>query len=98
VDVWLDLARRIERADAHEAQDVRGAAIIAPQRDLAIGTAPDLLTASLSDGVITGSGDPLSVSTSALSTRALITNALPVSVWHEVQWQQWTNIGSRLSR
>jgi hypothetical protein len=40
----------------------------------------------------------LSVSTSALATRALITNALPVSVWHEVQWQQWTKIGSRLSR
>jgi hypothetical protein len=52
----------------------------------------------LSDGVITGSGAPAKVSTRSLSISALITKALPVSVWQLVQWQQWTNIGAELSR
>src|SRR6185437_14372163 len=46
VDVGLDVPRRIQRADADEAQDVPGAAVIAPQRNLALRTAPDLLPAS----------------------------------------------------
>jgi hypothetical protein len=52
----------------------------------------------LSDGVITGCGEPFSVSTCSLSISAFIAKAVPVSVWHEVQWQQWTNIGARFKR
>jgi hypothetical protein len=28
----------------------------------------------------------------------LITNALPVSRWHQLQWQQWTIIGASRNR
>ena len=36
--------------------------------------------------------------TRPLSYMALMTKALPVSVWQLVQWQQWTNIGAAFSR
>lgn len=52
----------------------------------------------LSDGVSTGAGAPFSVSTRALSIKALSTKAEPVSVWQQLQWQQCTNIGASLSR
>jgi len=52
----------------------------------------------LSDGVGTASGAPVSSSTRLGSIKALIAKALPVSVWQQVQWQQWTNIGGDVSR
>src|SRR3546814_9840743 len=47
----------------------------------------------LQDGVSTVSGWPPSSSTRAVSIIALSANALPVSRWHQRQWQQCTNSG-----
>jgi hypothetical protein len=46
----------------------------------------------------TASLAPLVTSTRAVSTITLITNAPPVSRWHQVQWQQLTNNGAAPSR
>ena len=47
---------------------------------------------------LAGSVAPFVSSTRSASMIALITNALPVSRWHQVQWQQLTNIGADASR
>jgi hypothetical protein len=52
----------------------------------------------LADGVTTITGSPLKILTRSVSIRAFITNAEPVSRWHQVQWQQFTNIGLVISR
>jgi hypothetical protein len=52
----------------------------------------------LSVGVAIASVAPFFSSTRSVSMMALITNALPVSRWHQVQWQQFTNIGAVASR
>ena len=46
MDVGRDLTRLVKCADADKADDVACAAVIAPQRNLAVGAAPDLLPAS----------------------------------------------------
>ena len=52
----------------------------------------------LSLAVGTASVVPVITSTREVSMIALMTNALPVSRWHQVQWQQLTNIGAAPSR
>src|SRR5689334_11197980 len=52
----------------------------------------------LSVGMETGSGAPASSSIRLVSISALMANAPPVCRWQSVQWQQWTIIGSDVSR
>jgi hypothetical protein len=52
----------------------------------------------LAEGVSTNSGWPDSSETRAVSITALRTKALPVSRWHQLQWQQCTIIGLSSSR
>src|SRR3546814_18354152 len=52
----------------------------------------------LQDGVSTVSGWPPSSSTRAVSIIALSANALPVSRWHQRQWQQCTHSGCEVRR
>ena len=52
----------------------------------------------LADGVITISGSPASNSTRSASIMALSANAVPVSRWHQRQWQQCTNSGLDVMR
>ncbi len=54
--------------------------------------------APLSLAVATASVSPAITSTREVSMIALMTNAPPVSRWHQVQWQQLTNIGADASR
>ncbi len=52
----------------------------------------------LLEGVLTISGSPWRRTTRSASIRALSANEAPVSRWHQVQWQQWTNIGALVMR
>jgi len=52
----------------------------------------------LFDGVSMHSGPPESSCTRSASIIALIANAEPVSRWHHVQWQQFTNSGRDVRR
>jgi hypothetical protein len=47
----------------------------------------------LFDGVSTASGAPCSSTTRSDSIIAFSANEAPVSRWHQLQWQQWTNSG-----
>src|ERR1041385_2580999 len=51
-----------------------------------------------SRGTSIACGSPASSSIRSPSISKLITNALPVCRWQFRQWQQWTNIGSDMSR
>jgi hypothetical protein len=102
VKMWMSgghRIRRIERADAHEAHRLAGAGIVAPQGDAALRAAHDrLATCRSAEGVCTGSGAPASSVTRSASIMALSANALPLSRWHQRQWQQCTNSGASVSR
>ena len=52
----------------------------------------------LADGVNTSSGVPDRSVMRVASIMALMTKALPVSRWHQLQWQQCTIIGALVSR
>src|SRR5262249_45083236 len=52
----------------------------------------------LSVGIDVGSGAAPRRSMRSVSMIALMTKALPVWRWHNMQWQQWTNIGADVSR
>jgi hypothetical protein len=52
----------------------------------------------LSLGVRIASGLPASSSSRSLSIIAFTANALPLSRWHQVQWQQCTIIGGVVMR
>ena len=91
MDVGRQPAGLLECADADEGDPRPAARIMAPQGDLAIGTALVPLTG-------TGSIRPDSSSTSLVSTTALTANAPPLSRWHSLQWQAWTIIGARFIR
>jgi hypothetical protein len=96
VNVRSDRGRFVERPRADEAH--LGSTVLAEDRDLARRAAVDPLRAAVVAGTSTGCGSPASSSTRSASISRLITNALPVCRWQLRQWQQWTNIGSDVSR
>ena len=51
----------------------------------------------LADGVVISSSasSPCTIINRSRSTSAFHANAVPVSRWHQLQWQAWTMIGAR---
>ena len=84
----------VERADADEANRIAAAAVVAPDaRSGRSGSARCAGPCRCSTGVSTTSTSPASSCTRSASIRALRANAVPVSRWHQRQWQQCTKSG-----
>jgi hypothetical protein len=66
---------------------------VTEDRDAARGTSRIFWPLPLNDGVFTVSGLPARSSTRSASIIAFIANAVPVSRWHQRQWQQCTKSG-----
>jgi hypothetical protein len=93
VNVRRQVIRLIERADTDELHERPGPGVMSPHRDAAARTARDLLAETACGRRVDDLGaGPRSVTRSD-SIIALSANAVPLSRWHQRQWQQWTNSG-----